>query len=333
MPKPTIRDVAKHAGVSVSLASFALNDKGRVNAETRQRIKDAAQELGYVPNFSARRLRGEGGAIGAIVTDTLEDAPLERFVGESLYRFNNSANELGHKLHQIHLPSMSFFESSLFNALNDGAIDGAIFLAPRISQVEIILKVMEQLNHLPHIFFSASPDLPGESFIDSDGQTGGAEIVRYLLGQGYTKIAYLMPSDGHDHYNARDRLSGAQEEMQKEGLALNLYYAQHWQNTISLDEILQDGNTAIMAWNDIFAIRVISKLTRMGLKVPDDIAVVGFDDELFAKWMHPKLTTVSQPLGEMSRAATNYLVNRIKDENIKPIRQKFPVQLIVRETA
>lgn len=128
MPKPTLRDVAKHADVSVSLASFALNDKGCVNEETRQHIKDAAQEPGYVPNYSARRLRGEGGTIGAIVTATLEDAPLERFIGESLYRFNNLANELGYKLHQIHLPSMEFAESSLFSALSDGAIDAPSFL-------------------------------------------------------------------------------------------------------------------------------------------------------------------------------------------------------------
>jgi DNA-binding LacI/PurR family transcriptional regulator len=333
MSKPTIRDVAHQAGVSVSLASLALNNKGRVSEETRQRIKAAAKELGYVPNFSARRLRGEGGTIGAIVTDTLEDAPLERFVGESLYQFNNAALKLGYKLHQIHLPSMEFSESSLFNVLSDGAIDGAIFLAPRISQIDIVLKTMERLNHLPHLFFSASPDIPSESYIDSDGYSGAAEIVRYLLSKGITKIAYLMPSDGHDHFNAHDRLAGAQAEMEKSGRRLNVYYAQHWQDTISLEIILADGNTAIIAWNDIFAMRVISKLIRMNLRIPDDIAVIGFDDELFAKWMYPKLTTVSQPLREMSSAAVDYLINRIKRETITPLQQKYPVHLIIRETA
>ncbi len=332
MAKPTIREVAKLAGVSVSVASNALNNRGRVNAKTRERVKDAARTLGYVPNYAARRLRGEGGAIGVIVTDTLESVPLERFVGESLYWFYHLTFDLGFKLHRIHLPSAEFSEANLFDALNDGTIDGAIFLVPRIPQIEAIINTMNQLNHLPHIFVSATPDLPGESYVDSDGKEGAAAAVRHLLDQGHTRIGYLMPSDGHDQFNAVDRLNGAQEEMVKSGLALSVYYATDWQETISLDEILADKITAIITWNDIFALRVISKLSRIGLQVPKDIAVIGFDDEMFAKWTHPKITTVSQPIPDMSTAAIKYLMSRIKTGEPNVLRQKFPVQLIVRES-
>lgn len=332
MAKPTIREVAKQAGVSVSVASNALNNKGRVNIETRERVKEAARFLGYVPNYSAQRLRGEGGAIGVIVTDTLEDAPLERFVGESLYWFYHLTYDLGFKLHRIHLPSAEFSEAKLFDSLNDGTIDGAIFLVPRIPQIEAITNVMNQLNHLPHIFVSATPDLPSESFVDSNGRAGAAAAVRHLLDQDHTRIGYLMPSDGHDQFNALDRLHGAQEEMEKSGLELSVYYATHWEETISLEEILADEITAIISWNDIFALRVISKLNRMGLHVPQDIAVIGFDDELFSKWTHPKITTVSQPIADMSKAAIDYLITRIKTKESKVLRQKFPVQLIVRES-
>ncbi len=332
MVKPTIREVAKLANVSVSVASNALNDKGRVNIETRERVKEAARELGYVPNYAARRLRGEGGAIGVIVTDTLEDVPLERFVGESLYWFYHLTYDLGYKLHRIHLPSAEFNEDKLFDTLNDGTIDGAIFLVPRIPQVEPIINVMNQLNHLPHIFVSATPKLPTESFVDSDGSAGAALAVRHLLDRGHTKIGYLMPSDGHDQFNAVDRLYGAQEEMEKAGMALSVYYASPWEETISLDNILTDEVTAILTWNDIFALRVISKLARLGLRVPQDFAVIGFDDELFSKWTYPKITTVSQPIEAMSRAAIGYLINRIKTGETQVIQQKFPVKLIIRES-
>ncbi len=332
MAKSTIREVAKQAGVSVSVASNALNNKGRVNIETQKRVKETARSLGYVPNYSARRLRGESGAIGVIITDTLEAVPLERFVGESLYWFYHLTYDFGFKLHRIHLPSAEFSEAKLFDTLNDGTIDGAVFLVPRIPQIEAIINVMKQLNHLPHIFVSATPNPPTESYIDSDGKAGAAAAVRHLLDQGHTRVGYLIPSDGHDQFNALDRLLGAQDEMEKSGLELSVYYATRWQETISLEEILTDEITAIIAWNDIFALRVISKLNRMGLHVPKDIAVIGFDDEMFSKWTHPKITTVSQPIADMSKAAIDYLITRIKTKETKVLRQKFPVQLIVRES-
>lgn len=332
MAKPTIREVAKLASVSVSVASNALNNKGRVNVETRDRVKLAARSLGYVPNYSARRLRGEGGAIGVIITDTLEDAPLERFVGESLYWFYHLTYDLGYKLHHIHLPSIEFSETKLLDILSDGAIDGAIFLVPRISQIETIIQVMDQLNHLPHIFVSATLDLPNESFVDSDGKSGAAVVVQHLLAKGHKKIGYLMPSDGYDQFNAVDRLRGVQEEVGKAGLELFVYAATKWEEKISLDEIAADKITAIITWNDIFALRVISKLNRMGLKVPQDIAVIGFDDELFSKWTFPKITTVSQPIADMSRAAVDYLLTQIKSGEIKILRKRYPMQLIIRES-
>jgi len=330
--KPTIREVAQLAGVSVSVASNALNGKGRVNPETRQRVQETAQTLGYVPNYSARRLRGEGGAIGVIITDTLEDVPLERFTGEALYWFYYLTYDLGYKLHRVHLPSSEYGEAKLYDVLNDGTMDGAIFLSPRLSQIDVIQQVMERLPHLPYIFFSSTPDQSEESYVDSDGETGASEVVRHLLAQGHTRIGYLMPSDGHDLSNAVDRLRGARTALDIVGLKLFVYYAAAWQNEFSYDQILADKVTALITWNDLFALRAIGQMERMGMQVPEDIAVIGFDNEMFSKWTHPTITTVSQPLGEMSQVAVDYLIGRIKTDQENVLRQKFPVQLIVRES-
>lgn len=333
MARPTIRDVAKRAGVSVSVASNALNDKGRVSDATRGRVKDAALELGYVGDYAARRLRGVGGAIGVVITDTLEAIPLERYTGESLYWFSRLADESGYKLHQFHLPSTEYDESRLCGVLNDGAIDGAIFVVPRLSQVEVITRVMERLHHLPHLFFGAAPDLPDANYVDGDGEKGAAEVVAHLLGQGHERIAYLMPSDGHDHFDARDRLQGARNQMAAAGLELAIYYAEHWGSHISLDAILADGATAIITWNDLFALRIVGELAQRGLEVPGDLAVVGFDDEVFSKWMRPTLTTVSQPIEAMSRAAVEFLIERIRTGTAECCKSKFPMSLIVRESS
>ena len=332
MAKPTIRDVAKLAGVSVSVASNALNDKGRVNIETCMRVKETARLLGYVPNYTARRLRGEGGAIGVMITDTLEDVPLERFTGEALYWFYHLTYDRGFKLHRVHLPSSEFSEGRLYDALNDGAMDGVIFLTPRLPQIDAIVRVMERLNHLPHIFFSTTVDLPDESYIDSDGESGAAEVVRHLMAHGHTRIGYMMPSDGHDLSNAVDRLNGARGEMEKAGLELSVYYAPPWQGVLYLDEILANKITALITWNDLFALRITSELERMGMQVPQDMAVIGFDDEMFSKWCYPKITTVSQPIADMSKATIDYLIARIKTGEAKVLHQKFPVHLILRES-
>lgn len=332
MAKPTIRDVAQLAGVSVSVVSNALNDRGRVNLETSQRIKEAARSLGYVPNYSARRLRGEGGAIGVIINDTLEDVPLERFTGEALYWFYHFAYAQGYKLHRVQLPSTEFSEARLFDVLNDGVMDGVIFLTPRLPQVEGIVRVMARLDHLPYIFFSTAVDLPEVSYIDSDGVSGAAEVVRRLVARGHTRIGYMMPSDGHELSNAVDRLRGARDELEKAGLGFSVYYAPRWRDAIILDEILANKITALITWNDLFALRIIGDLERMGHRVPEDIAVVGFDDEMFSKWTYPKITTVSQPIAEMSKAAVDTVIQRIKTGEATIVRQKFPVQLIVRES-
>jgi DNA-binding LacI/PurR family transcriptional regulator len=332
MAKPTIRDVAQRAGVSVSVASNALNDKGRVSDATRQRVKEAALAMGYVGDYAARRLRGVGGAIGVVITDTLEAIPLERYTGESLYWFYRLADEAGYKLHQFHLPSTEYDESRLYSVLNDGAIDGAIFVVPRLSQIETITRVMERLNHLPHLFFGAIPDLPDVNYVDGDGRKGASEAIAHLLARGHEHIAYLMPSDGHDHFDARDRLLGARSEMAAAGLELAVYYAEHWESNISLDAILANETTAIITWNDLFALRIIGELDRRGIDVPGDIAVVGFDDEAFSKWMRPALTTISQPIEAMSRTAVDFLVERIKNGATESCKKIFPMDLIVRES-
>ena len=331
MPRPTLRDVAQKAGVSISVASNALNDKGRVNAETRQRVKQTARDIGYVPSYSARRLRGENGhSIGAVIAAAQEQITSERYFSESAYAFGRAAAETDYKFHLVHLLETEFSEAQLYATLSDDAVDGVIIVAPLLTQVDAIVQAMGRLPHIPYILFSASPDIPDVSYVDSDGKAGGRLAIRHFLSLGHTRIAYLAPPGSNS--NSWDRLQGCQEEMRQAGLSLFSYTLQSWTDLTPLDAMLADGITAVLAFDDLFALRIISDIKRRDLRVPQDIAVIGFDDETFGQVSHPRLTTVYQPLSDMGTEAVSYLVRRLSGETSEPYQKIFPVRLIVRES-
>jgi LacI family transcriptional regulator len=331
VPRPSLRNVAQKAGVSISVASNALNDKGRVNAETRRRVKQAAQDIGYVPSYSARRLRGENGrSIGAVIAAPQEQVISERYFSESAYAFGRAAAEAGFKFQHIHLLENQFDEVQLYTALSDDAVDGVIVVAPPLTQIDAILRAMDRLSHIPYILFSASPDIPDISYVDSDGKTGACMAILHLLSLGHTRIAYLAPPESNS--NSRDRLCGCQEEMRRAGLPLFCYSLNDWTDPTPLDAMLADRVTAVIAFDDLFALRIISDLKRRDLRVPQDIAVIGFDDEAFGQVSHPRLTTICQPLSEMGAEAVTYLVRRLNGETTEPYQKIFPVNLLVRES-
>jgi len=331
MSKPTIRDVAAQAGVSISVASNALNDKGRVSARTRQRVKQAAQEIGYVPSYSARRLRGKDvRAIGVIVAVSQEEVFSTRYFSEATHAFGLAAAASGYKLHYIHLSELQFSPTSLYETLSDGAVDGVIIVAPILSQVDMVIQAMAELPHIPYVLFSASPDRPGVSYVDSDGQGGARLAIRHLLDLGHQRIAYVGPPE--ENSNALDRLRGSQAAMREAGLTLLSYSVEEWDGPLPLDQMLADQVTAVFTFDDLTALRTIGDLRRCGLQVPDDVAVIGFDDERFGKVTYPALTTIYQPLSEMSIEAVNYLVRCLDGEATEPYRKVFPVKLIVRDS-
>jgi LacI family transcriptional regulator len=331
MPRPTLRDVARKAKVSISVASNALNDRGRVNEATRQRVKQAAEEIGYVPSYSARRLRGEGGhSIGAVIAVSQEQVTSERYFSESAYAFGRAAAETGYKFHLIHLLESEFNQAHLNTILSDDAVDGVIIVAPPLTQVDAIVQAMDKLSHIPYVLFSVSPDVSDVSYVDSDGKAGGCMAIQHFLSLGHTRIAYLAPPESNS--NSRDRLRGCQEEMRRAGLLLFSYSLQSWIDPAPLGAMLADGITAVLAFDDLFALRIISDAGRQGLRVPQDLAVIGFDDEPFGQVSHPRLTTVYQPLSDMGTGAVDYLIRRLNGETAEPYREVFPVRLIVRES-
>jgi DNA-binding LacI/PurR family transcriptional regulator len=329
MSRPTLRDVAELAGVSISVASNALNDKGRVSVETRRRVQIAAQELEYVANYSARRLRGGGDrTVGVLVGTGPETLVSSRYFRESLQALSHTVAGMALKLHFIYVSPQSLDETSLQQIPSDGALDGAMVIAPALSQIDLIT---ETWAGFPHVLFSASPNLADVSFVDSDGRAGARMAIQHFLDLGHTRIACLMPPD-KDNSNAVDRLGGYRSAMQEAGAPPFVYITREWNSRPPLDAMLADGITAVFAFDDLYAIRLIGDLERRGLRVPQDMAVIGFDDEEVGRWMHPSLTTVRQPLTDMGTQAATYLTSRLDGREVDPLQRILPVELIVRDS-
>jgi LacI family transcriptional regulator len=276
-------------------------------------------------------LRGENGrSIGAVIAASQEQVTSERYFSESAYAFGRTAAKADFKFHHVHLLENEFSETQLYDALSDDAVDGVIIVAPPFTQLDGVVRAMERLPHIPYILFSASLDAPGVSYVDSDGKAGGCMAVRHFLNLGYSRIAYLAPPENNS--NSLDRLRGCEEEMRRAGLSLSSYSLKTWTAPPPLDEMLADRIAAVVAFDDLCALRIISDLKRRGLRVPHDVAVIGFDDEAFGQVMHPRLTTVYQPLPDMGTEAVDYLIRRLNGETTEPYRKVFPVRLIVRES-
>ena len=328
MSKPTIREVASRARVSISVASNALNRKGRVSEETRQRVEEAARAIGYVPSYAARRLRGASRAIGVLVMPFFEELLPVRYFSEPLYVLMQAAAEADYKLYYIHLSDDELSEEALQHIMRDGAIDGLVVMAPDPAQFELLANV---LSDMPYVLFGAAPRREGVNYVDSDGCGGAMAATRHLLELGHTHVSYLMP--GYGNYNARDRLRGYSAVMEEAGLAPTVYELADYKSPLPMDEMVNDGTTAVVAFDDFYAARVIGELQRLGLRVPQDVAVIGFDDEAFGRWMYPRLTTLRQPLTKMGAVAAEYLIQRLEAEEEIPLcREVLPVELVVRES-
>ncbi len=329
MSRPTIRDVAARAGVSISVASNALNHKGRVSAETRRKVRLAARAINYVPSYAARRMRGSGRAVGVLVTTPFEELIATRYYHESLYAMVQTADRLDYKLHYLHIPRQEFTPAKFEQRLHDGAIDGLVLLAPTEDEVAVLGEFLFR-SHLPFVLFGASPEDSRFSYVDSDGYDGAMQATRHLLQLGHTRIAYLMLGKGN--YNARSRKRGYIAAMENAGLPPHVYLVPTLNAALPTDEILADEMTAVVAFDDFYAVRLISDLERRGHHVPQDMAVIGFDDEKFGQWLYPRLTTLRQPLLEMGQMAISYLQQCFEQSTPPNFRQTMPMTLVVRES-
>ncbi|MGC9467741.1 MAG: LacI family DNA-binding transcriptional regulator [Anaerolineae bacterium] len=325
--KITIQDVARAAGVSASTVSRVLNDKDDVAADTYKRVQEVIAELGYTSSLAARSMRSRRtGVIGLILPD-LEDS----FLIQVLKGINCAIAEFEYDLiayasPSIGTPSKADREQLYVSLLNGSLTDGMIVVTPAAAGFPRIA---------PVVVIDPNRDCTECPAVIGSNYAGALMAMEYLLDLGHRCIGFI--SGRPDLQSADQRLRGYESALAQAGIPLDPDLIMEGDFTAETGHrvarellSLPEPPTAIFAANDRSAIGAIEAAREMGLRVPEDLSVIGYDDIPEAAYYNPALTTIDQSILEMGRLATEILIRLIREENVKSGPYTVPTQLVVR---
>jgi DNA-binding LacI/PurR family transcriptional regulator len=333
MPKrPTSADVAAVAGVSRTTVSFVLNGRADVKIpdETRRRVVDAATQLGYQPNASARQLAGGRSHIIALVLhQSPEQVASDAVLAETLRGLSAAARAGGFRV-MVELLEPDGPDSSYSSLLRAQHADGLIVSGPRSDDPSLLEMVRDGF---PIVLQGSLPDVAVMS-VDVDNVAGARGAVEHLLALGHRRIACITNAP-LVYTAAQERLTGYTEALTTAGIECESALIAEADfdapsGHVAMASLLARTTfDAAFVASDVVALGAIGALREAGRKVPDDISIVGFDDIPLAAYFDPPLTTVRLPAFELGQAAGRALVERIADRAI-PHRTLLPTELIVR---
>ncbi len=329
----SIGDVAKRANVSLSTVSYVINGGPRnVRAELSDRVLEAIKDLDFRPNRIARTMvTGRSGAYGVIHAPIRYDSRGASFVQAILNGIAVEAQTLRHDL-LIYTNALTDDPDQALTDVDDGRSDGLIVIAPDIDDTLIDLLASRSRR----MILVAGCQRKNVPYLGSDNESGIGLAFSHLYELGHRKIANV--------YGQLSFLDG--RERQEAFLKMVANYEttleKHWMVGGTFDrkkgyeyaaKILRPPNrpTAIIAANDLLAAGVIDCAVDLGINVPSDLSVIGFDNTILAQLIEPALTTVSQELATIGTTAVRYLDQLIKGESV-PTMTRFPTSLKVRRT-
>jgi LacI family transcriptional regulator len=326
----TLTEVAEEAGVSLITASRALRGVGRVAKETRERVLAAAAKLDYTPDMIAQKMRGgNSGLIGVFVNGFRS-----LVMHELLSALNDEARRLGFDLIVFNAEHFDDARRAGTAEMLRKLCDGLLLLLPDTN--DGLLDRLERAHAKCVLvsFAGRQIDLP---VVLGSNRLAARAAVEHLLGLGHRRIAFIAGTSFTGQSEERQR--GYEDALRAAGIAIEPAYqrqgdfndASGFVETQAL-LALPHPPTAIFAANDAMAFGALDALSTAGLKVPDDVSVVGFDDVIRAAFVHPKLTTVRQPLHEIAIRAIAELVNAIRDGRAGGLRIELPARLVIRDS-
>ena len=320
----TIHDVAHRAGVSVSTVSRALALPDLVRASTRQRVLAAAAELGYQPNRAARGLvTGRTGTLGVVVPDV--ENP---FFGSVLKGVHGRAREGGQVVFLADTAEDARVEAEVVAAMVR-QVDGVVLCSPRLPDEDL----HRAAGGVPVVLVNrAAPGLPG---VLMDAADGVRQAVEHLAALGHRRVAHL--TGPRASWSAGERLRGlraAAPVLGVQAVELGPFPPTFEGGLAAADLALASGATGVLAYNDLVALGVLSRLAARGVAVPAEVSVVGFDDTRASATSTPALSTVRMPTREAGRAAVELLLDLLDRPGASPaaVRAPLPTQLVVRAT-
>lgn len=332
MQQISIKDIARAANVSHPTVSRALSHSPLVKGETAERIRQIATSLGYRPSAIARSLvTKKTKTIGVVVT-TIADP----FIADVISGVEETANDHGYSVFLANSNANPDREVKVVHSFHERRVDGILVTASRVGALYVPL--LSQLKVPIVLINNQHPDEPDE-FIYSvmiDNVKASTEVMKHLIGLGHRRIAYIGDQGGFQ--SDTERFAGYRQALEFAGYPFLPELAVHGDGKPeggrqAMEKLLAlpMPPTAVFCYNDMSALGALRASHQHGIKVPDDISIVGFDDLAIASYTSPLLTTVGQPKQQMGRMAMETMLNILSGVDSKT-NIKVAGELIVRES-
>jgi len=330
MTRLTIKDVAHAANVSVATVSHVLNETRYVSPELSERVRAVIRDLRYVRDGSARGLRSRRTqVIGLIVPDNTN-----AFYSQLAQTIEDEGFAAGYTTILCNSGDQPKRERRYLEAMIEKRVDGLILVSTRHDATGLS-SLLAQLD-CPVVVVDRDISLPDVDLVLADNIGGARAATKHLVDQRHRDVAFI--SGPSELPSSLERLRGWREQLADEGIEARSdfvfagdFHIESGRRAVAAFLRAHPAPTAIFAANDLMAFGALTEIIARGLRIPDDIALVGFDDTLSAQLTSPPLSSVRQPVREMARLAVSFLLARIRKEQLGSAqRVVVPTELVVR---
>jgi LacI family transcriptional regulator len=328
----TINDVAKLAQVSNATVSHVINKTRKVNPETIEKVEQAIRELNYQPNEQARNLKtGQSRLIGV-----MNFYSVDAYFSEVLSSLELSAHTAGYNVLLRHTERYGENQAKAISAWRNKNIDGLVINSPYVTD-----DFYEQIQKLgcPYVILHINdPECKGDIIRVNDLEAS-EEATRYLIGLGHQRIACIAGCT-LEYQTASQRRDGYEKALKEAGLTIREdffqcteYSIQESYNKFKVLMDLPEPPTALVTYSDLLAIGAMRAAADLGLSIPGDISIIGYDDIELASFSIPRLTTIYQNKKQIGELAVHLILNRLQDPGLPREEIVLPAQLVIRDSA
>lgn len=332
--KATIRDVAAEAGVSVATVSYILNGKKKVSEQTKAKVMDVIKKMEYVPDLNARGLTvKDTRLIGVVVPQTEPGSTLmfrNNFYSEILGSIEYHARQEGYHV----LISATDVTADYLNLIRERNLDGVIIIGTYQNEFLAQLKQLE----IPVVLVDSYCEKDWFHTIRIDDEQGSYQATQYVLDAGHKRIG-LLSGILHENGVMKKRFRGYMKALKEHGIEFKKEYL--FEGTVDYETGVEVAKrivrekmdmSAIVATADVFAIGLIKGFYEEGVRVPEDISVMGFDDLEISQFMTPGITTMKQQISLKGERAIELLVENMLSADMKIVEEIIPVSLVERNS-
>jgi LacI family transcriptional regulator len=328
----TLEDVARYAGVSRSTVSRVINGEANVNEETRNRVKAVIQKINFQPNLAARGLAaGHTNVLGLVIPMGVSAIFSDPFFPLLIQGVSSSCNALDYSV-MLWLAEPEFERRTIRQILYNGLVDGVI-VSSMMADDPIVGSLAE--SKLPFVLIGRHPTNDKVSYVDVENRSGARDAILYFIRQGRRRIATITGLQ--NMIVGMDRYEGYVDALRERGVQYIPELVVEGDFTdgggyFAMQRLLAHRPDAVLAASDVMAIGAMRAIQEAGLRIPEDIAVIGFDDIPLATRSTPPLTTVRQPIQRMGAVAAETLIDMIAHPEDQPRRVILASELVIRSS-